>query len=51
MMRQTSDAMVKSIGVKIQAKRPAFPMMAVVVLETSAVCGTACSVLKLHPNE
>lgn len=30
MIRQTREAMVKAIGVKMQAKRPAFPMMAVV---------------------
>lgn len=29
MIRQTREAMVKAIGVKMQAKRPAFPMMAV----------------------
>ena len=30
MIKQTSEAMVKAIGVKIHAKRPAFPMVAVV---------------------
>ena len=29
MMRQTREAMVKAIGRKMQANRPAFPMMAV----------------------
>lgn len=30
MMRQTSDAMVRAMGVKMHANRPAFPMMAIV---------------------
>ena len=30
MIKQTSEAMVKSIGLKIHAKRPAFPIVAVV---------------------
>lgn len=29
MIRQTREAMVRAMGVKIHAKRPAFPMMAV----------------------
>ena len=30
MTRQTRDAMVSAIGVNIHAKRPSFPMMAVI---------------------
>ena len=30
MMRQIREAMVRAMGAKMQAKRPAFPMMAVV---------------------
>ncbi len=37
MMRQTKEAMVRAMGVKIQAKRPAFPMMTVVVWNQEVV--------------
>ena len=33
MMRQTREAMVRAMGVKMQAKRPALPMMAVCLVE------------------
>lgn len=36
-MRQTKEAMVRAMGVKIQAKRPAFPMMTVVVWNQEVV--------------